>query len=61
MTQRGKLSRVAVAVSLTATAMFLTGPPWASATPNPPGNNTTVKIDGTPSIEPIPTKASMSS
>jgi hypothetical protein len=45
MTQRGKLSRVAVAVSLTATAMLLAGAGWASATPNPPGNNGTVKID----------------
>ena len=61
MTQRGKLSRVAVAVTETATAMFLTGSPWASATPNPPGNNATVKIDDTPFIEPIPTRASMSS
>jgi hypothetical protein len=48
MTQRGKLSRVAVAVSLTATALLLTGSGWASATPNPPGNNGTVKIDDTP-------------
>jgi hypothetical protein len=48
MTQRGKLSRVAVAVSLTATAMFLIGSGWASATPNPRGNNGTVKIDDLP-------------
>jgi hypothetical protein len=52
MTQRGKLSRVAVAVSLTATAMFPIGSPWASATPNPPGNKATVKIDDTPLSSP---------
>jgi hypothetical protein len=44
-TRRGKLSVAAIAVSLAATAMILTGAGWASAGPNPPGNNGTVKID----------------
>jgi hypothetical protein len=38
----------AVAVSLAATAMVLTGAGWASAGPNPPGNNGTIKIDDVP-------------
>jgi hypothetical protein len=47
-TRRGKLSAAAVAVSLAATALVLTGAGWAAAGPNPPGNNGTVKIDDTP-------------
>jgi hypothetical protein len=47
-TRRGKLSVAAVAVSLAATALVLTGAGWAAAGPNPPGNNGTVKIDDTP-------------
>ena len=47
-TRRGKLSVAAVAVSLAATAMVLTGAGWASAGPNPPGNNGTIKIDDAP-------------
>jgi hypothetical protein len=47
-TRRGKLSVAAVAVSLAATAMILTGAGWASAGPNPPGNNGTVKLDDVP-------------
>ena len=47
-TRRGKLSVAAVAVSLAATAMVLTGAGWASAGPNPPGNNGTIKIDDVP-------------
>jgi hypothetical protein len=46
MTQRSKLMVIAVAVFLTAMVTFLAG--LASAGPNPPGNNGTVKIDDTP-------------
>jgi hypothetical protein len=46
--QRGKLSRIAVAVMVAGAAMVLAGPGWASAGPNPPGNNGTIKLDATP-------------
>jgi hypothetical protein len=44
--QRSKLMVIAVAVFLTAMVTFLAG--LASAGPNPPGNNGTIKIDDTP-------------
>jgi hypothetical protein len=46
MAQRSKLVVIAIAVCLTAMVTFLAG--LASATPNPPGNNGTVKIDDAP-------------
>jgi hypothetical protein len=46
VTQRSKLMVIAVAVFLTAMVTFLAG--LASAGPNPPGNNGTIKIDDTP-------------
>jgi hypothetical protein len=46
VTLRSKLMVIAVAVFLTAMVTFLAG--LASAGPNPPGNNGTVKIDDTP-------------
>jgi hypothetical protein len=46
VTQRSKLMVIAVAVFLTAMVTFLAG--LASAGPNPPGNNGTVKLDDTP-------------
>jgi hypothetical protein len=46
VTQRSKLMVIAVAVFLTAMVTFLAG--LASAGPNPPGNNGTIKLDDTP-------------
>jgi hypothetical protein len=46
VTYRSRLVVVAVAVVLTATVTSLAG--LASAAPNPPGNNGTIKIDDTP-------------
>jgi hypothetical protein len=46
VTQRSKLMMIAVAVFLAAMVTFLAG--LASAGPNPPGNNGTIKIDDTP-------------
>jgi hypothetical protein len=46
VTQRSKLMVIAVAVFLAAMVTFLAG--LASAAPNPPGNNGTIKIDDTP-------------
>jgi hypothetical protein len=48
LTQRRRLLVVIAALSAVATAMFLAGAGSASAGPNPPGNNGTVKIDDTP-------------
>ena len=50
MTQRSKLMVIAVAVFLTAMVTFLAG--LASAGPNPPGNNGTIKLDDTPLTTP---------
>ena len=46
VTYRSRLVVVAVAVVLTAMVTSLAG--LASAAPNPPGNNGTIKIDDTP-------------
>ena len=46
VSQRSKLVVIAVAVCLMAMVTFLAG--LASAAPNPPGNNGTIKIDDTP-------------
>jgi hypothetical protein len=46
VTQRSKLMMIAVAVFVAAMVTFLAG--LASAGPNPPGNNGTIKIDDTP-------------
>jgi hypothetical protein len=46
MAQRSKLVMIAVAVCLTAMVTFRAN--LASAAPNPPGNNGTIKIDDTP-------------
>jgi hypothetical protein len=46
VSQRGKLVVIAVAVCLMAMVTFLAG--LASAAPNPPGNNGTIKLDDTP-------------
>ena len=46
VTQRSKLMMIAVAVFLAAMVTFLAG--LASAGPNPPGNNGTIKLDDTP-------------
>jgi hypothetical protein len=48
LTQRRRLLVVIAALSATATATFLASAGSASAGPNPPGNNGTVKIDDTP-------------
>jgi hypothetical protein len=48
LTQRRRRFVVIAALSAAATATFLAGPGSASAAPNPPGNNGTVKIDRTP-------------
>src|SRR5512133_1800132 len=48
LTQRRRLLVVIAALSAAATATFLAGAGSASAGPNPPGNNGTVKIDDTP-------------
>ena len=50
VTQRSKLMVIAVAVFLTAMVTFLAG--LASAGPNPPGNNGTIKLDDTPFDDP---------
>ena len=57
VTQRSKLMMIAVAVFLAAMVTFLAG--LASAGPNPPGNNGTIKIDDTPFDDP-PTTSPMS-
>src|SRR6266508_4277033 len=44
--RRSKLLVVAVAVALLGAAQLLSG--FASAAPNPPGNNGTIKVDGVP-------------
>jgi hypothetical protein len=44
--KRGRLLGPAMVICVAAMLMFLTG--LASATPNPPGNNGTIKIDDTP-------------
>jgi hypothetical protein len=46
VSQRSKLAVIAVAVCLVAMMTFLAG--LASAAPNPPGNNGTIKIDDVP-------------
>jgi hypothetical protein len=48
VTQRGRRFLVVVALSLAGAAMLLAGPGSAAATPNPPGNNGTIKLDDTP-------------
>ena len=48
LTQRRRLLVVIAALSAAATATFLAGAGSASAGPNPPGNNGTIKIDDTP-------------
>jgi len=45
VTQTGRRFLVVLAFSLAGTAMLLAGPVSASAAPNPPGNNGTIKID----------------
>src|SRR5215218_9948841 len=48
LTQRRRLLVVIAALSAAATATFVAGVGSASAGPNPPGNNGTIKIDDTP-------------
>jgi hypothetical protein len=48
LTQRRRLLVVIAALSAAATAMFLGGFGSASAAPNPPGNNGTIKVDDVP-------------
>ena len=48
LTQPSKRFVAAVAVFLAASALCLVGAGKASAAPNPPGNNGTVKIDDVP-------------
>jgi hypothetical protein len=48
LTQRRRLLVVIAALSAVATATFLAAAGSASAGPNPPGNNGTIKIDDTP-------------
>jgi hypothetical protein len=48
VTQRGRRFLVVVALSLAGAGMLLAGPGLASAAPNPPGNNGTIKLDDTP-------------
>jgi hypothetical protein len=48
VTRHGRRFLVVIALSLAGAAMLLAGPGSASAVPNPPGNNGTIKVDDVP-------------